>query len=179
MKLVSLPVDARNIFGTYYYVDPRGLVYSHRRLVSGKFKTVERIQHMNPKGYMQVRLNGKTYTVHRLVATAFIPKSSPKPQVNHIDSNRANNDVSNLEWVTHQENMDHAKAKGAFLGYHGAGRPQRKLLQLNPDGSLFKEHASLKDAAIAMTGNLNSRPAILKAVNGERKSYRKYLWAYA
>lgn len=61
-----------------------------------------------PNGYLKVGLskNGKTkyYFVHRLVAEVFIPNLENKPCVNHKDCNRKNNDVSNLEWVTHKEN---------------------------------------------------------------------------
>lgn len=64
------------------------------------------------KGYKQVRLrkDGKTYTysVHRLVAFTFISNPVNKPCINHIDSNRSNNHVDNLEWVTHAENTAHA-----------------------------------------------------------------------
>lgn len=53
----------------------------------------------------------KTINVHRLVALAFLEKIEGKGEVNHIDFNRANNNVTNLEWVTHSENMRHSYAR--------------------------------------------------------------------
>ena len=63
-----------------------------------------------PNGYMQINLftndgRRKKEYVHRLVAITFIPNESRLPEVNHIDGIRDNNRVSNLEWVTHDENM--------------------------------------------------------------------------
>lgn len=67
-------------------------------------------------GYAQVSLgvDGKYSLeyVHRLVAKAFIPNPDNKPQVNHKDSNRTNNHVDNLEWVTNQENTIHGFTHG-------------------------------------------------------------------
>jgi hypothetical protein len=56
------------------------------------------------------RLEGRTIcvSIHRLVAEAFIPNPEGKPDVNHKDGDRANNSISNLEWVTKSENMAHA-----------------------------------------------------------------------
>lgn len=54
----------------------------------------------------------KTVYLHRLVAEAFIPNPDGKPCVNHKDSNRENNRVDNLEWVTHQENTVHMHTNG-------------------------------------------------------------------
>ena len=68
------------------------------------------------KGYHRVTLcsYGKTkrYFVHRLVAELFIQADPIRHYVNHKDGNHGNNDVSNLEWVTHRENVDHAVCTG-------------------------------------------------------------------
>ncbi|MES1986535.1 MAG: HNH endonuclease [Pseudomonadota bacterium] len=59
------------------------------------------------KGYLRVHLEGKTYFIHTLVALAFLGPSNGR-QVNHIDGNKHNNSPSNLEYVTNQQNRDHA-----------------------------------------------------------------------
>lgn len=81
------------------------------------------------KGYLQVWLSKnnkvKKFSVHRLVATAFIANPKRKPQVNHKDGNKANNKVSNLEWVTRAEQEAHKRTvlgkddKGERNGNYG------------------------------------------------------------
>lgn len=67
---------------------------------------------MTTTGYWKVELFKnkirKSKRIHRLIAEAFIPNPYNKKEVNHKDLNKLNNDIENLEWVTHQENMKHA-----------------------------------------------------------------------
>lgn len=89
-----------------YYISSWGRVYSDKLNDFLKLNSTE-------KGYLRADLykNGKPVhkKVHRLVAEAFIPNPGKKPQVNHKDGNKQNNSVTNLEWVTNQENSYHAQ----------------------------------------------------------------------
>jgi hypothetical protein len=94
-----------------YSITRDGRVWSHRQ---GKWRK------FNPGDgrYNGVILtkHGKQYhtCIHRLLATIFIPNPENKPCINHINANKSDNRLENLEWVTSQENNDHAQASGLF-----------------------------------------------------------------
>ena len=66
---------------------------------------------VNKYGYLYLNLNGKNYFVHRLVAQAFIPNPNNLPQVNHIDEDKTNNRVDNLEWCSAKYNINFGTRK--------------------------------------------------------------------
>lgn len=88
------------------------LVSNHGRIWSNKTKNILTPKVSN-RGYYQVNMSNKNKSycllVHRIVAKAFIDNPHDKPQVNHINKDRLNNNYNNLEWVTDQENKDHAR----------------------------------------------------------------------
>ncbi len=101
-----------------YQISNMGRVRSLERQTSHGHKLIERIlTPVNDKdGYLGIRISkdgtAKGFKIHRLVANAFIPNLENKPTVNHIDGNKKNNAVCNLEWATHSENARHAYNTG-------------------------------------------------------------------
>lgn len=83
----------------------------------------------NSQGYMIARLAGPrtTMRVHRMVAEAFISNSAGKPVVNHIDFDRANNKVGNLEWCTQEENLRHSEHRLNRRYWAGKRSPSASL----------------------------------------------------
>ncbi|QIZ41388.1 hypothetical protein BHV55_06760 [Bacillus sp. RZ2MS9] len=88
-----------------YYISPQGNVKSINT-VTGVEQQMK--LSFDKDGYHYFTINNKAYRINRVVAQAYIPNVDNKPFVNHIDLNRINNNVDNLEWVTHSENMKHS-----------------------------------------------------------------------
>ena len=93
------------------------MVSDHGRILSFKGKSKLIISSsITAKGYEYVAIRQKGiyvgYSVHRLVATAFIPNPKRLPQVNHLDGNKLNNHVANLEWCDAYDNVMHAIRTG-------------------------------------------------------------------
>lgn len=85
---------------------------------------------IDKRGYCRVNINKKgkrqTLYVHRLIASTFIENPENKRTVNHIDGNKQNNHVSNLEWCTYRENNDHGFRTGLLLFYYENTKRKRE-----------------------------------------------------
>lgn len=118
-------------------------------------------------GYHRVMLqsNGfkKAYSVHRLVAIYFIKNNENKPDVNHIDCDKSNNNFMNLEWVTKSENIKHA-----FLN----GRIKKFKMVIREDGKLYN---SIIEAA---KDNNVTTSAINNCLNKRSKKSNNYVFKY-
>lgn len=92
-------------------------------IITRKVKGIILKDSESPDGYKYVTLcrGGvlKKISVHRLIALVFLPNPHNKPCINHIDNNRANNNLKNLEWCTPQENSNHAKKQGRIFSPKG------------------------------------------------------------
>lgn len=103
----------------------------------------------------------KTYSVHRLVAEAFIENPDELPQVNHIDENRANNKADNLEWCTQQYNVEYSKGKW--------------VAQYSAEGEKMAEYKSIAVAS-KLTGI--KRTSINNVLTGWSRTAGGYYWEY-
>lgn len=109
---------------SWFAVHANGEIYALHRLHNRYWTGPRRIFGSKLKaGYISFLTggrNGKREYVHRIVAKLFIPNPDNKRTINHIDGNKANNAVSNLEWATHQENHRHAfDHLGRVSGFKG------------------------------------------------------------
>lgn len=164
-----------------YYVTDGGLVYARNYKRTGRIKRL--IAQTNEKGYFIVGLAkyGKTIhkKVHRLVAESFIPNPENKPQVNHIDGDKTNNCVKNLEWCTNGENQTHRhsvlKQPGVWLNKCGKEHHSSKPVYQIKDSVIIAEFGSICEAG-RKTGI--ARTAISLCCLGKRGIAGGFCWSY-
>lgn len=165
-------------FSKYYQVSTYGRIKSKKRLVrfiqhntgSEQYRLKEEkiLSISKCKGYNVINIQGKTYRVCRLVSESFIQMQVGKGQVNHIDGNKANDNIENLEWCTAKENMQHAIKNGLW---RSNPEKSRKKVECILTGEIFN---SIKEAA----NNRGVDPSnISRALNGTYKNTHNLKYA--
>lgn len=149
-----------------YAVLVNGEIYSYPKY-RHKGKLLK--QHQRKDGYMEIglSLNKKrnTFLVHRLIAKAYIPNPENKPEINHIDGNKQNNNVQNLEWVTSSENQIHAIKNGMqkFTKKHSeVARKTCRQNGKNNKGKIFKSRKTTKEQDTEIKSRFNNGESSLK-----------------
>jgi len=163
-----------------YQISNMGNVKSLDYLNTKKPKVLTPIKHH--LGYLLVHLGyNKIKMIHTLVAEAFIDNPEGKKFVNHIDGNKQNNNVKNIEWVTSKENMNHAIITGLRNPHKnnhpkGSDTPNSKpILQCAKNGDIIRKWDCISDAARAVGCNPAS---IVNNAMGRTKTLHGFTWKY-
>lgn len=185
-----------------YQISNYGRVKSKARITNVGIKNVKEIKRkekiLKPlkltKGYLGIRLynntNAKTFKIHRLVATYFIPNPNNYEQVNHIDGDKTNNNATNLEWCTNEYNMKHSYDIGlrdkevlrknmSIIGKNLKGKKGnhiRKVVQIDKtNNKVIKIWGSITEASKC----INISDATIQNVCAKRrKTAGGYIWKY-
>ncbi len=110
----------------------------------------------------------KKLLLHRIIATAFIDNPEGKPQINHIDENKLNNDLSNLEWCTERENAIHGTRIKRVVE-----KLSIKVIQLDLNDNVINEFESMRQAERETGIDATS---ISACCSGKRKSAGRFKW---
>ena len=186
-----------------YKISNLGNVLSTGNYINGR-KHKERLvkTRKNKGGYVTVCLYtgqiGRTCMLHRLIAEAFIPNPQNKPFIDHINTIRDDNRISNLRWCTAKENcnnplsLKHTRESSKIAFNKESVRKERsermkkindivvekrrkKVLQFTIDGDFIAEHKSVRYAA----KSINGHPHYITFVcSGEWKQYKGFVWKY-
>ena len=129
-------------------------------------------------GYLHVVLckdgKAKAFTVHRLVAEAFLPNPHNYPCVNHKDENKQNNNVSNLEWCTYKYNSNYGTAIQRTSQKRINGKCSKKVYQYTLDGQFVREWESTAECG----RNGFNQGNVVACCQGKLKKYKDFIWKY-
>lgn len=160
-----------------YEVSNYGRVKSLNYHRTGKEKVLKPA--IDSNGYWRVGLyknsKRKFFSVHRLVAEAFLPNPQNLPEVNHKDENKANNRVENLEWCTAKYNSNYGTHIQRVIKKTTNGKLSKKVLQLDLQGNLIKEWASAHEVERKL-GMYNT--CINACCKGKIKTAYGFIWKY-
>ena len=171
--MVEIWKDITNYKGIYQ-ISNTGKVKSLARPVYIKDKEINLKEcllknDVDKKGYCRVTLSKesrtKRFLVHRLVANVFKLNKSNKPYVNHIDNNPSNNNLNNLEFVTHSENMLHSQNQNRLFnsqskGGTNAGIKQTKTMYKILEESVGKSYGCFKILEVTEERAKNNKPLL-------------------
>lgn len=136
-------------------------------------------------GYLHITLKNsktkmiKSIDIHRLVALHFIENPENKLWINHIDNNKLNNCVSNLEWCTPKENMAHCIVQGRLRPQNGADAIRKKYSKPVKQLTLTRDIINIFESTNDASRKTNiDQGSIVKACNGIYKQYKGYVWEY-
>jgi hypothetical protein len=145
-----------------YYISSLGRFKNRKGVIMTEYKP-------HHSGYIYLRVNIKKYALHRLVALTFIENLENKPFVNHIDGNKLNNKVDNLEFVTCSENNLHNYKIGLTNGH------KRKIVQYDLEMNEIKKYNTIKEASIILNISLSCIKDVLKT---KQKSTKGFIFKY-
>ena len=142
----------------------------------GRVKSKRKILKAINGEYLKVGLskNGiqRTFAIHRLVAKGFVDNPLNKPQVNHKDENKHNNNSNNLEWVTFQENMNY----GTKQERGSLAKTKYNVLQYDLEGNLVRKWNNLRE----ITQNTNFKKSNIQyCCLGKYRTAYGYIWKYS
>lgn len=157
-----------------YYITDAGDVFS-RQTMNNPNGRIRKLKLTKDRfGYLRVCLSDTNHKkhillIHRLVAQTFIPNPDNKPCVNHIDGNKENNIISNLEWCSYSENNTHA--------YRVLGKDSTRaiIVQQIKDGKVIAEYYGAREASRKTGIGIRS---IYQCCSGRSKSGHGFQWCY-
>lgn len=169
-----------NGFEGLYEISSYGRVKSFKSHPSGKILKTN----LDANGYPKISLSKKgakkDTTVHRLVAETYLPRVDGKTCVNHIDGNKANNRLDNLEWCTYSENIKHAIRTGLYGGIskEATMKGVRRSAQNRTRQVIRSDGARFKNAAEAASAIGAHKDSIYTAIRRKAPLYG-YRFSYA